>query len=147
MKVTNMEKYRSKIEKNEYSIAMANGKLAKCHETNCSDCDFATMRCVREKIKWLMSEYKPEPVLTEREKHFVELIREGWIARDENGELWWYDAKPKKREHRWNTGRQAYRFNKWIFDFEQCFRFITWEGEEPWAVSDLRKLKVGDQDA
>ena len=152
MKETNMEHFRSEIEKVGHDFAFINGKVEKCKM--CKKCDFETEpdeaweSCTIRKMRWLMSEYKPEPVLTAREKHFVEFAQEGWLARDGDGELWWYKLKPEKKKESWSVGSVTYSF-KGILNFEQHFRFITWEDEEPWSVEELRKLKVkaGDQDA
>lgn len=85
-----------------------------------------------------MSEYKPEPVLAQREKGFVECIKDGYIARDEDGELFWGDQKPYKEKASWDMG-----FNADVAEINrETFPFIKWEDEEPWAVEDLRKLKV-----
>ena len=143
MKETNMEHYRGEIEKLGFNIAVVDGEVEACGLTRCAYCDLVG-GCRIKAIKWLMSEYKPEPVLTAREKHFVEFIQTGYIARDEEGELWWYKTKPTKRDSVWKDDDQPYRFNKGILNFEQCFRFITWEDEEPWSVEELRKLKVCD---
>lgn len=94
--------------------------------------------------KWLMSEYKPKPVLTEREKHFVECIKDGYIARDENfHRLYWYPTKPCKIKYGWTfelLKREKIAIDT-ILSFDS-FPFITWEDEEPWSVEELRKLKV-----
>lgn len=141
MKETNMEHYRGEIEKNEYSFAMVNGKLAKCYETSCVDCDFNTMRCVRAKTEWLMSPYKPEPVLTAREKHFVEFAQEGWAARDKLGYVYVYQEKPFKHEDIWSV--KNVKASAVIAGLKgDMFPFITWEDEEAWSVEELRKLKV-----
>ena len=153
MKETNMEHFRSEITDilNEWDdFGMVNGKLAKCCGAMCNKCEFSRFNndldqvCSNAKVKWLMSEYKPKPVLTAREKHFVEFAQEGWLARDEEGDLWWYREKPKKGTESWKNGKVLYSF-KGMLDFKQYFRFITWEDEEPWSVEELRKLKVADE--
>lgn len=144
MKETNMEHFRGEIEEfveNNRSFGVKNGVPVDCHIVGCSACELLCNHCDIGTIKRLMSEYKPEPVLTAREKHFVEFAQEGWLARDDDGELWWYKLKPEKKKEHWSIGPVTYSF-KGILDFEQHFRFITWEDEEPWAVEDLRKLKV-----
>lgn len=139
IKETNMEHFRSEIEKNEYSLAMTNGKITNCQNTDCGDCEFNTIRCVREKIKWLMSEYKPEPVLTQREKHFVEFAQEGWLARDESGVMTWFSAYPRKdADGYWNGEIYSFPAKK----LTEIFLFINWEDESPWSIEELRKLKV-----
>lgn len=138
MKETNMEHYRGEIEEAGYMFGIADGKIVGCDEISCITCGFGRLKCVSGRIKWLMSEYKPEPVLTAREKHFVEFAQEGWLARDEDGELYLFVAKPQKKALCWNIAGIHVRLKA----FGDIFPFITWEDEEPWVVADLRKLKV-----
>ena len=148
MKETNMEHYRSEIETACHGIKLKNGEIYMCHgAAKCSDCEFrdmyAGLGCQRAIVRWLMSPYKPELVLTAREKHFVEFAQEGWLARDADNSLWWYEDKPIRAcMTKWSYRKFAKRLSDKPYNFEQCFRFITWEDEEPWAVEDLRKLIV-----
>ena len=98
-------------------------------------------------VKWLMSEYKPEPVLTAREKGFIEFVKYGWIARSKEGELCWYAAEPQREWDEWVIGIDvdAFSFRNFANDYDH-FGFITWEDEEPWSVEELRKLKVENED-
>lgn len=141
MKETNMEHYRGEIEKTGCKFGVVDGKIVPCDGLICAKCDFFyDASCLQSVIKWLMSEYKPEPVLTQREKGFVECIRHGWIAADEVGSRMWYEDKPKKdKEPNVWLGKKIVALN------DDYFPFITWEDEEPWAVSDLRKLKVREE--
>lgn len=138
-----MEHYRGEIEAVGHDFALINGKVVKCNR--CVKCDFETEpdeeweSCTIKRVRWLMSEYKPEPVLTAREMGFVECIENGWLARDKDNELNWYEIEPRKDGFNgwWDEHvAGATEINK---DF---FPFITWEDEEPWAVSNLRKLKA-----
>lgn len=154
MKETNMEHYRGEVEDIKYDFGKqkdsSTGKeyLISCTGVNCQRCDFFTgnnmdddlFNCMARKTKWLMSEYKPEPVLTQREKGFVECIGGGWLARDKDGNLTWFEDQPERSHH-------EYIWTEDI-DYDQAklcdmyFPFITWEDEEPWSVEELRKLKV-----
>ena len=150
MEETNMEHYRGEIEKVGHDFAFINGKVEKCNM--CKKCDFETEpdeaweSCTIRKMRWLMSEYKPEPVLTQREKHFVEAINNGFIARNKNNNLCWYSAKPLRRidVSIWKNNRRSFSIS--ISQTEifanNMFPFITWEDEEAWSVEELRKLKV-----
>ena len=124
MKETNMEHYRCEIE------AIINSE-------NYSDAPTVKF------FKWLMSEYNPAPVLTEREKHFVEFVQNGWLARDENNAIFWHGAEPKKHEHSW--GNNCLKYARVDIYDREIFPFITWEDEEPWSVEELRKLKVENE--
>lgn len=151
MKETNMEHYRSEILENLHSInlfGVVNGNcVTNCNLTKCKCCDFSSYKndgtagmCHIRRIEWMMSEYKPEPVLTAREKHFVEFIYEGWIARDEIGSLYWHKQKPYK--HMQLEWKNEERYLQVDAVLRNAFPFITWEDEEPWAVEELRKLKA-----
>lgn len=151
MKETNMEHFRGEIEDVGYRFALVNGEIQKCIGTYCVQCDFYKFKfgnCNGDRIYWLMSEYKPEPVLTQREKHFVECIEDGWLTKGECcNEFKWWEKKPRRERNKWVAyeATQVHSILSYAFGIE--LPFITWEDEEPWAVEDLRKLKVGDQDA
>lgn len=151
MKETNMEHYRGEIEailneKNVIAISKLDGSIFACKEEECHRCicmdsrDNKIIPCDVTLMRWLMSEYKPEPVLTQREKGFVECIGGGWIARNKDGDLIWFEGQPERSHYE----------NIWTedIDYDQTqlcamyFPFITWEDEEPWSVESLRKLKV-----
>ena len=145
MKEKNMEHFRSEIEEMLNNsgctiLAVVNGKPAECGDTFCEDCDLYKCEnsCALGFIKWLMSEYKPEPVLTAKEKHFVEFAQKGWLTRTEDEKLMWHQDKPRKSNIMWHC--QANQFC--LCGFAHTFPFITWEDEEPWSVEELRKLKV-----
>ncbi|MDO4746459.1 MAG: hypothetical protein Q4B18_07870 [Bacillota bacterium] len=159
MKETNMERYRSEIEElvgdTEGSLdgfAVVDGKPKHCMDgTCCNTCDLKKDGdCYTGFIKWLMSEYKPEPVLTAREKHFVEAINNGFIARDKNNNLCWYSVKPLRRIDVpiWKNNRRSFSISisRTEIFANDMFPFITWEDEEPWSIERLRELKVQDAD-
>ena len=128
MKETNMEHFRGEAEERKYDFGKrkdsSTGKehLISCVGVNCRRCDFYTgnnmdddlFNCSARKIKWLMSEYKPEPVLTAREKHFVEFLQTGYITRDENGESDWHEDEPYKNGNAWYSGSYIVRLCTFI---------------------------------
>ena len=151
MKETNMEHYRGEIEailnkKEVIAISKLDGSIFACNEDECEQCiccngrDEELIPCDVTLMRWLMSEYKPEPVLTAREKHFVEFVLEGWLARDKYCGLYHYFDKPTKECATWEVDGCAVVYLDKFGD--NLFPFITWEDEEPWSVEDLRKLKV-----
>ena len=152
MKETNMEHFRSDIKdimESSYELpCLIDGKLQICNGgMDCCKCEFSGGRgsCGVSFVKWLMSEYKPEPVLTAREKRFVEFVQEGWLARDAKYNiLYWYKEKPTKDLDEWQCECFTWQLN--ARPVVGLFPFITWKDEEPWAVEELRKLKVQDAD-
>ena len=158
MKETNMEHYRERLKENEYryDFGVENGKLIVCEGFcyKCKYCDLSNEKnpndglsaCMNRKLKWLMSEYKPEPFLTAREKHFVECVEDGWLTKSKSNIITWWEKKPSRDgKHGWivtDTSGFVYLQEIHPCAFGDMFPFITWEDEEPWAVEDLRKLKV-----
>lgn len=145
-----MEHYRSEIEaviEKGCGFGLFDGEIESCHE--CRSCGFSDSNnafdgkhtCSSRRIDWLMSEYKPEPVLIAREKHFVEFAQEGWLARDRGGSLYQHRGKPYKKDEREWSSTEGF-LNMSYFDVDALFPFITWEDEEPWSVEELRELKV-----
>lgn len=154
MKETNMEHYRgeiARIVRLGTVPALYKTGIDECKgEDFCQACKFSDdagymFGCGVRRLEWLMSEYKPEPVLTEREKHFVEFAGSGYLTRNENDRLLWWTGKPTKQMSHW-AGKNPHITGYFVInDFDDMFPFITWEDEEPWAVEELRKLKVADE--
>ena len=85
---------------------------------------------------------KEEPKLTKSEREFLKIHEYIFIARDENGELWIYDAKPS-----FNLNDSMWKSNKTIVTEKllinsETFKFITWESEKCWSKEELMKLEV-----
>lgn len=56
-----------------------------------------------------------------------------WVARDEDGFLWFYSEKPMKEKEKWisikNVGNCAR-----VINAEPYFKFVKWEDEKPVAI-------------
>lgn len=138
--MTNFEKYKDKIlplAKNNRGFAFHMNKITDCKLSGCKNCIF-TGACIANRIKWLYEEYQePVPKLTKAEKGFCEIIKDGYIARDKNGDLYLYNNPPYVTETDWRA------------DYGHCtrlcskfFPFITWESNRNWSIEDLLKLEV-----
>lgn len=134
----NWEFYEEQLKEHSLAFALVNNQIRWCSETSCSECAFGpkcSLSCNEVKIKWLYQEHKEPVVLTDDEKALCKLLGRGWIARDKNGDLYWYENKTEdKVDEHWcipiNTTIMA--ISK---IFPQCkFDFIKWEDEEPWEV-------------
>ena len=148
MKETNMEHYRNEIlEALEYAnmgFGKVDGEIKNCTVVGCERCDFIKPNdntCSKERLLWLMAEYKPEITLTAREKHFVECMQTGWLARDIDNDLCYYQSKPHKCNDDYWDDKELF-MDMTVEVFDGMFNFIKWEDEEPWSVADLRKLKA-----
>lgn len=130
----------------------------KCGLIECGDCLFSELNdgrdadCADFTREWLLSPYKPykpvkkQPTLTRKDRIFLEMmerIGRGWVVRDKNESLWFYDTfpEPKKNRDAW-VGIVP---GVWLRSEE--FSFIRWEDEKPWNVADLLELEVESEDA
>lgn len=140
--MTNFEKYKDEIlplAKNNQGFAFRMNKITACKLSGCENCIF-TGSCIANRIKWLYEEYQePAPKLTKKERVFCEIVRHGYIARDENGSIACHFPEPQKNipRHSWHNF-----YNYKIFLDENSFSFIEWKDEKPWSIEDLLKLEV-----
>ena len=56
-----------------------------------------------------------------------------YIARDDDGELYVYENKPKKGKCHWHDNSTIYRLDF----YNHLFDFIKWENSEPYLIDDL----------
>lgn len=143
----NFEAYEDKIKGMEGKIALnKSNELVSCIGFRCSDCKFSGRGngkyCLQNMFEWLYKEYKkPKPKIPLVTKYFLESLNNKykWIAKDENGQVWAYDMKPKKdkKVKQWFNGAKGttYRFED-IFK-KELFDFLSWEDEKPTNIKEL----------
>lgn len=92
-------------------------------------------------------EYKQSKLkLTKRERAFCEVVRDGYLARDETGSLYLYEHKPYKGYHLWlmdispGSCVMVDRYER----FFPLFDFIKWEDEEPYSVKEMLEWEVDE---
>lgn len=143
----NKEKFKDKI----VDIVCKGGNIAvdnisyepvDCNSIECSACLFyGSGECSDTLIEWGRREYKKPIVISFNDNLFLNFIKDDYhyIARDKNGRLYTYFIKPKKCEGYglWEGGAPI-RLNH----FNVVFPMIKWTDENPWKISDLKKLKV-----
>ena len=138
--MTNFEKYKDEIlplAKNNWGFAFRMNKITACKLSGCENCIF-TGSCITNRIKWLYEEYQePTPKLTKAEKGFCEILDDGYIARDKNGELYLYNNPPYVTETDWRAN-----YGHCTRLCSNFFPFITWESNRYWSIEDLFKLEV-----
>lgn len=140
----NAEKYRKEI-LNNYSkgFSIIDGHIDNCESIACESClfnnsknDDGYLTCINRKVKWLLSEYKEPVKLTRLEyevlKHYYNDSYK-YIARDENGDLFLYIAKPSKGSNIWRSISDHHN----LYDFRKKFQFVKWEGEEPTSIKEV----------
>lgn len=145
----NKEKYVKEIvdivcEYGSFGVDKHTGSLVSCHELHCAKCLFNEMNryaCYDSRKEWANSEYIERPVISKRDKAFLEYLREEYrfVARDENGKLFVYETRPKKEEVSWvSFGLISEHYLPLNPIFNVDFPMIKWSDEEPWTIEDLK---------
>ena len=148
----NAERFKEEINKHNNEFGLTDS-IADCKTLECRNCRFSRLNnsddeiilCSTRKVKWLLSEYK-EPIKLYKEpiklskleydilKYLSDNTRHMYIARDGNGEIYLYDAEPKKsrRGDCWE-GRGVHG----MVMFNKLFQFIKWQDAEPTSIKDI----------
>ena len=91
-------------------------------------------------------DYTCKKVLWDRKKFFIltgDVVRKlealkkldfNYIVRDANDSLWVYVNEPNKKDVGWFSFGNVYKLD------DNLFRFIKWEDEEPYLISDLLEV-------
>lgn len=148
----NKEKFGKEIieiacDGDSFAIASNSGKLVRCRNIKCYECLFNFENCEKETREWAESEYIEKPVISKRDRAFLEYLIEKYkyIARDENGKLFVYGSKPYK-DKRCNCWRSDRRNSPILhLNYNIVFPMVKWEDSEPWLIEDLKKLDVVDE--
>ena len=95
--------------------------------------------------KWAESEYIEKSVISKRDIVILDYFRSNlkYIARNEDGKLFAYEAQPIKGKTYWKCTRgNCLLLNKQL---NIDFPMVKWSDEEPWLVEDLKKLEVVEE--
>ena len=133
--MTNFEKYHEEMIEKKYR-AVKNGKPISCKSVGCSECEHYDEDSTL--LKWLAKEYKEQnQKLTEKEMYLCKAFNSGYIARDMNGDLYFYASKPEKGDYVWRDNGTMCKIPP-----ISCFSFIKWEDKEPHSIEDMLKWEV-----
>lgn len=151
IRMKNKEKYAKEIVEivcSEHSIAVnkITGKPEKCLSLSCTECLFSiddgSCNSSKKRREWAESEYIEKPVISKRDRAFLEYIDKQYeyITRDNNTWLYVYSEKPSKGYSFWriDIGKSL------CFDglINVDFPMVKWSDSEPWLIEDLKKLEV-----
>ena len=126
------------IDKRTMQIRSCEGlSCGHCLFSGCGDCDMKL-------AEWTESEYIENPVISKRDRAFLDYIgeRAEWMTKDCNGEISVWTTKPKK----------SVNFCAWMDGLYNClsmsnidFPMVKWSDAEPWKIEDLKELEVVDE--
>ena len=128
------------------AISKTTGKPNRCENVGCEDCIRYTGRpgCAEKRLReWAESEYIEKPVISKRDRAFLDYLKEGrkYIARNKVGKLCVYSSKLVKEE---KCGYLYSGHCSWLDFFDVDFPMVKWSDSEPWLIEDLKKLEVVD---
>ena len=121
-------------------------RVVSCNVTKCCLCLFRSSDCKEKLRDWAESEYIEKPVISKRDRAFLDCLRDRWkyMARDNiSNAVYVFTEIPEKSEvgHFAYTG-EARRISS---DFNVVFPIVKWSDEEPWYIEDLKKLEVVEE--
>ena len=145
----NKEKNASKIvdiacKGHDFMVDKNTNEVADCCGIPCTTCLFSEMdSCDEARRHWANSEYIEKPVISKRDREFLEYLEESvkYMTRDSDADISVWKNKPDKSEF----------FKIWINSTSNCssmfnidFPMVKWSDSEPWLIEDLKKLEVVD---
>lgn len=144
----NKEKYAKEIVEvacNGDSIAVTKEgeRVVRCGNIACSECLFVPLNCAKNTREWAESEYVEKPVISKRDRAFLEYIDKKfiYITRLSNENLCLFVVEPRKNKVTWTSGY----LNAILDSFNINFPMVKFEDSEPWLIKDLKKLEVVDE--
>mgnify|MGYP006928422083 CR=1 FL=1 len=148
----NKEKYAESVltfacDESGFGVYEKTGEMERCMEMHCTECLFYGKKetCHTSRRKWLESEYIEKPVISKKDRAFLDYLRDRWkyMARDNiSNAVYVFTDIPEKGEagHFAYTG-EARRISS---DFNVVFPMVKWEDDKPWLIEELKKLEVVD---
>lgn len=112
--------------------------IRKCNDLDCHECLFNCGKCFLERMRWIISEYKEPVKVSGLEHELLKFWYESgccyrYIARDSSGNLFLYVRRPTKKAEVW----ASIEWHKFISDFNDLFKFVKWEDEEPTSIKEV----------
>lgn len=149
----NKEKYAKEIVEiacsgDALAVSKVTGKPISCTKSSCEHCNcYNDFLCEENRLReWAESEYIEKPVISKRDRAFLEYLRDRWkyMARDNiSNAVYVFTEIPEKSEggHYAYTG-EARRISS---DFNVVFPMVKWSNDKPWLIEDLKKLEVVEE--
>lgn len=147
----NKEKYAECVltfacDESGFGVYEKTGEMERCTEMHCTECLFYGKKetCHTSRRKWLESEYIEKPVISKKDRAFLEYLNANinYIARDMDGSWDVYIRKPFKVSDFWKV--VGFEKSKSLRMVDIDLPMVKWEDDEPWLIEDLKKLEVVD---
>lgn len=145
----NKEKYAKEIIEiacsgNAIAVTKEGERVVQCSGTACSECLFVRCNCANEMKEWAEQEYIEKPVISKRDRAFLEYLNANinYIVRDMDGSLYVYIRKPFKVFDYWKV--VGFEKSKSLRMVNIDLPMVKWSDDSPWLIEDLKKLEAID---
>ena len=148
----NKEKFAKEIveiacDRGDVAVSKAIGEPVYCNEINCKDCLLNNNGCSNALRRWAESEYTEKPVISKKDKAFLDCLVEDfkYMARDKINALYAYGKEPYKSNNGdwWSENNGRYCALSCYVNVASPM--IKWEDDKPWLIDDLKKLEVVEE--
>lgn len=151
--MTNGEKWKKELLEfadNEIGFGVWNGVPDICDkEEKCYTCEFFSLVCAPQRIKWLVSEYQEPRVLTKEERQFCESAETVYLTRDTQGDYkdsveWWVGKPTRDKDGTFHQGSGFCLTNYYYSKLKNRFglQFNSIKPGECVSVKELLKWDV-----
>lgn len=146
----NKEKYAECVltfacDESGFGVYEKTGEMERCMEMHCTECLFYGKKetCHTSRRKWLESEYIEKPVISKKDRAFLEYLGKDlkYIARDKSEALFTYERAIEKGKYGWVYDSGVL---KNLSGFSVDLPMVKWSDDSPWLIEDLKKLEVVD---
>ena len=155
----NKEKYVKEIidiacSRKYFAMNKNTSEIVPCTCILCSDCVFdcaGNIDCNETKREWAESEYIEQPVISKKDRAFLDYLREEYkfVVRDEDNKLFVYSSKPYSKPYKDKNSKCWCAYdcinNRLILNYNVDFPMVKWSDSEPWKIDDLKKLEVVEE--
>ena len=151
----NAEKYKEEIKKIinisfASFIALVNNSPVDCLDIDCEKCDFfrddRSTSCRQKALDWLIQEYKEDLKLTSRQYSLCLSLQTGYLVRNRNGNLMWFNFMPvwledKKDYIKDEKDRISPMFINDHMGYFPNFDFIK-KGDKPYSIVEMLNWEI-----
>lgn len=145
----NKEKYAKEIMEiacsgSRIAINKGSGCIVPCGGLLCSKCLFSANDCRKNIKEWAESEYIEKPVISKKDRAFLEYLREDakWMTKENGSEIsvWMTQPNKDKYTNMWTDG-----LYNCLSTFNIDFPMVKLSDSKPWLIEDLKKLEVVEE--
>ena len=148
----NKEKHEKEIIKiacdgNSIAVVRSTGEVRPCCEISCGECLFNTDTCKEETRKWAEAEYVELPVISKRDRRFLDCIGNTYkyVVRDRDDKLFVCKKVYTVNDEWFSRVCVAGSDYTYISGFDVQFPMVKVISPTVWSIDDLKNLEVVEE--